>query len=102
LEEHFEEWAVLELMGHRKLAGKVSETTIFGGVLLRIDIPSKDGAFTTQFYSPSSIYCLTPTTEAMARAYAVQNQPAPVSRWELPQQLPAGDPQSQRLFEDEQ
>ena len=37
--ETFEEWAVLELMGHRRLAGKVTEATIGGGAFLRIDIP---------------------------------------------------------------
>lgn len=36
----FESWAVLELMGHRRLAGFVREVTIAGAGLLRIDVPS--------------------------------------------------------------
>jgi len=36
----FEGWAVLELMGHRKLGGFVQEATIAGGAFLRIDVPS--------------------------------------------------------------
>lgn len=83
-QEKFESYAILELMGHRKLAGKVSETTVFGGVLLRIDIPGTNGSYTTQFYSPQSIYCLTPTTEDIARKYAANNRPEPVAHWELP------------------
>lgn len=82
----FEEWAILELMGHRRMAGKITEATVFGGSLLRIDIPSgEDGKYTTQFYSPQSIYCITPTTEAIARKVAKDSQPEPVSRWEFPQ-----------------
>ena len=77
----FSEWAVLELMGHRKLAGLVTEHTIGGHGLIRLDIP--DGP--TQFYSPSAIYCLTPVTEETARVFAKSHIPEPVTRWELPQ-----------------
>ena len=77
----FEGWAVLELMGHRRLGGHVSEATMFGSALCRIDVPEVDGQpAATQVYSLSAIYCLTPTTEAVARAVARGNRPAPVSR----------------------
>ena len=85
MEGKFEEWAVLELMGHRRLAGKVTDAVIGGGAFLRIDIPGKNGQQTTQYYSPGSVYCITPTSEEIARAVAAQNEPAPVYRWELPQ-----------------
>lgn len=84
--EIFDEWAILELMGHRRLAGRVTESAILGGALLRIDIPGKDGKIeSTQFYGPASIYCLTPTTEEIARAVAAQSRPEPVARWEIRQ-----------------
>lgn len=35
----FSSWAILELMGHRQRAGLVQEVELFGGKLLRIDIP---------------------------------------------------------------
>ncbi len=85
----FDEWAILELMGHKRIAGKVSEATLFGGALLRIDIPDKEGKFTTQFYGVQSIYCITPTEESLARAMAAQCQPEPVSRWEVSRLLAA-------------
>lgn len=91
----FEEWAIIELFGHRKIAGKVTESTICGGGLLRVDIPDKDGKITlTQFYGPSAIYSMTPTTETTVRQVTSQFDAAPVSRWELPQlplRTPAGD-----------
>jgi hypothetical protein len=56
---------------------------MFGTVLLRIDVPGEDGTVATQFYGGSSIYCLTPTTEEIAHAVALRNQPEPATRWEL-------------------
>jgi hypothetical protein len=96
LENKFDEWAILELMGHRRLAGKVSEAAIGGGSFIRIDMPMKDGSTSTQFYSPASIYCITPTTEKIAREVALASQPEPVNRWEFKQltepERPAIDP----------
>lgn len=86
----FEGWAILELMGHRRLAGKISEVEIAGQGFLRLEIPANDEeslAGATQFYSPAAVYALTPTTEEIARA--VRSRPAPVQRWELPALLPA-------------
>jgi hypothetical protein len=88
----FEGWAILELMGHRRLAGHLSEQVVGGASFLRIDVPAADGQanVATQFYSPSSVYCITPTTEAIARKVAAGSQPAPVTAWELRERaLPA-------------
>jgi hypothetical protein len=85
-ENGFEGWAILELMGHRRLGGRVSEATIAGGAFIRIDVPHPNEAGTfraTQFYSPSAVYAITPTTEEIACAVA-HGAPEPVSRWELP------------------
>lgn len=83
MSETFDHWAVLELMGHRKIAGHVQELQIGGASFLRLDIPTEPPA--TQFYSPSAVYCITPTTEAMCRALAATHQPRPVQSWELPE-----------------
>lgn len=82
----FEGWAILELMGHRKLGGYVREQNIAGAGFIRIDVPSAggEGNVATQFYSPGSLYCLTPVSEDVARRYAAGIQPEPVTRWELP------------------
>lgn len=76
-------WAILELMGHRRLAGYVTEQDIAGQGFLRLDVFEGDGdqPAVTQFYSPSAVYCITPTTQEIARA--ATRAPAPVSRWEL-------------------
>jgi hypothetical protein len=90
-EDHFEGWAILELMGHRRLGGYVTETELAGQGVLRLDVPRPlpwqhgEGPWVaTQFYSPSALYCLTPTSEDAARVVAAHSQPTPVQRWELP------------------
>ena len=83
-EEKFEAWSILELMGHRRLAGFVSEQTIGSSSFIRIDIPGHgESVVATQLYNPSAIYCITPTTEAIARRIAENESPKPVQRWEL-------------------
>ncbi len=79
----FEDWAILELMGHRRLAGYVTEQEIAGASFLRLDVHTADSIVATQFYSPASVYCLTPTTEDIARALGERSQPQPVQRYEL-------------------
>lgn len=82
--EAFAEWVILELLGHRRLAGFLTEQEIAGKGFLRIEIPSEPPV--TQLYGPASVYCITPTTEKIATAVARLGRPAPVQRWELPAQ----------------
>lgn len=81
-DDKFEGWCILELMGHRRLGGYVREAVVAGASFVRLDVPCDPPA--TQFYSASAIYCLTPTTEEIARAMARAQAPTPVQRWELP------------------
>lgn len=107
----FSGWAIVELMGHRRLGGYVLEQDIAGTAFLRIDIPAPRAtdelptiayeAEATQFYAPGAVYCITPTTpttEDMARVVAASNRPAPVTEWELRRALPAAP---ERTTEDE-
>lgn len=77
-------WAIVELMGHRRIAGMVSEQSIGGASMVRVDVPetSNQPAF-TQFYGGQALYCLTPTTEEIARAVAERSCARPVERYEL-------------------
>jgi hypothetical protein len=89
----FAEWAILELMGHRRLAGRVSEQEIAGQQFVRLDVYPDSAPLmstltvapvVTQFYGPGAVYCITPTTEAIARHVGAKSLPEPVARWELP------------------
>lgn len=94
-DELFQSWAILELMGHRRLAGLVQEVQIGGASFLRIDVPEtaenarQSDHFTTQFYAPSAVYCITPTTEAIARRVASNIGFEPVHPYDLRQSVPS-------------
>jgi hypothetical protein len=95
LGDRFDQWAILELMGHVRMAGRVTEEQRFGAVMGRIDIPNEDGGFCTIYFGGGSVYRLTPTTEAIARSVAKGTQPEPAYRWEMPS-LPAPEPVTAR------
>jgi hypothetical protein len=74
------QWGVVELMGHKVVAGKISKSEEFGTVLLRVDVPATS-AFPefTQMYGNSSIYCVTFTSEEVARIAAERAKTNPIS-----------------------
>ncbi len=79
-EETLETWAYVEIMGHTKIAGRVSERKIGGvAVMLQVDIPNSDEGFShTQIFSPSSIFSITPTTEEWCRNFVKARVDYPV------------------------
>jgi len=84
IKDEQEYWAVVELMGYVRMAGKVSEVERYGAKCVRIDIP--DGAgFKTQFFGGASLYRETPCTEEVGRAIAARCMPAPINAWDMPQ-----------------
>jgi hypothetical protein len=84
LSEKFESWAIVELFGHKKMAGKVSEQEIAGTGFVRIDVPAVNGnqGF-TKLLGPQSIYGITPVDEAHATAAAQAWNPQPLDRYDL-------------------
>jgi hypothetical protein len=100
MSEPYEGWAIVELMGHRRLAAHVSEQEIAGTAFLRLDVHNTEdqAPVVTQFYSPSAVYCITPTTEDIARKIGERSSPAPVSRFEL--EPPGREPWTEDTDED--
>lgn len=84
-EEKFNEWAILEIMGHQTYAGRVSEQAVGGASFVRIDIPEIEGqAGFTKIFGAGSIYCISPCTEQVARAMAARYRQVPINRYDLP------------------
>ncbi len=81
----FNEWAVVELFGHQKIVGRVSEATLAGGAFLRVDVPAvmENKAF-TRFFGPGAIYSINPVEETIALQLIAQYRNEPVSRFDLP------------------
>lgn len=86
--DKFEQWCILEIMGHQTYAGMVSEQSIGGASFVRIDVPECDGlpAF-SKCFGASSIYCITPVTEEVARLRAKSLRQAPLSVYDLPSEI---------------
>ena len=101
-EEKFEAWAIVELFGHQRVAGRITEQVIGGETFIRVDIPKGEGFFTRMF-GKGAIYCINITDEAAARLAATQFGARPAYAWELEhaqaQRLPA--PEGDELDEDD-
>lgn len=78
----YEGYAIVELMGHNTLAGYISEQTIAGTAMIRIDVPAVDGIEKyTKFVSGGAVYGITPTTQEIAERAASRLQMRPVSQY---------------------
>jgi hypothetical protein len=83
--EPFEQWCIVEIMGHKQLAGRVSEQVVAGKGFVRVDVPAVgDLQEFTKIVGPDSIYCLTPVSEKVAKLFAEKLRERPVSTWDLP------------------
>lgn len=77
--EKFEQWCVVELFGHQRIAGKVSEQVIAGQGFIRVDVPAvggKDGY--TKLYGSGAIYAISPVDEETCRLAVANVYQAPV------------------------
>ena len=82
----FEQWALVEIMGHTRIAGWVTEENIADIGFLRVDVPAVGGREAlTRYIGPKSIHSITPVTESVARMMAEELDTAPVSQWSVPE-----------------
>ena len=78
-ENTFDTFAIVELFGHARIAGRVSEQVIAGQGFVRVDVPANEQypAF-TRMYGTGAIYSITPVDESIARAAAAGMRERPV------------------------
>lgn len=104
-EEKIEFWAIVEVLGRKVFAGHISEQTIAGSAMLRVDIPDvkavEEGVGVdrrviqeatpgfTKFFGGGSIYSITPVTEEIARRTAANIRARPLTVFDFPR-----DPQA--------
>lgn len=84
MQETFECWALVELMGHLKIAGKCTEIKFGNNSMLRIDVPAIDPlpAF-SKIVSVTAVYAINPMTEPEATEYAKNLKSTPLDKWDM-------------------
>jgi hypothetical protein len=99
-ETSFDQWAVVELMGHQQMAGRVTEQSIGGAAFIRVDVPEQPARAKrqswdtdepiipayTRFLSGASIYAINPCTEEVAKMTAERIRARPPLAFAAPQQ----------------
>jgi hypothetical protein len=78
-EQHQPVPMVVELFGHSKIAGFVSEHNIAGAPFIRVDVPETDDtpSFTRMFH-PNAVYCFNPVDEETMLEMAKRIQTKPI------------------------
>lgn len=90
----FEQWAVVEIMGHQSVVGRCTEEQVAGATLLRVDVPDGE-SFTTQYVGGSSIYRLRVVSEEVARKLSASRRDnVPPFAWQLQHVAPSALPSS--------
>ncbi len=93
----FTHWAIVELFGHARIAGLVTEQQIGGASFIRVDVPelqvrARDarlpGPITvetrpayTRIFGAAAIYAITPVNEEIARLAAEDIGGNPINVW---------------------
>jgi hypothetical protein len=73
-----EQWARVEIMGHRRHYGRVSEIQEFGVRLLLVEVPTSEAAvFIAHKYAGAAIFSIRPCSEDEAREEELATLPAP-------------------------
>lgn len=91
----FEQWAIVEVMGHNTYAGLVSEQTLAGTGFVRVDVPELPALKErycneppqpgfTKLIGTASIYAITPCSEEIARQAAARVRTRPIHMLEIP------------------
>ena len=84
--ESFDQFAILQLFGHQRIAGRVTEANIGGSSFVRVDALTAEGevAF-TRYYGSGAIYSISPVSKEVCIAAAAKIDSPPVQPWEMKQ-----------------
>jgi len=96
--ETFDQWALVEIMGHDRYAGRVTEQVIGGCAFVRVDVPEvvsdqllldtgKPEVIAPGFsklFGQGAIFSITPVSEEIARKMAASYRASPIKAFEMP------------------
>jgi len=85
-EPEMKSWALVELFGHQRIVGFLTQQTFGSGVLFRVDVPDllKDSKVQrkgfTRYFGLSAIYSITPIDEQTVRELLPMIDGTPAAR----------------------
>lgn len=80
--EKKEFWALVDLFGHSQIAGFLSEDSIGGCSMIRVDVPPVDGMVGyTRWFGNGAIYSISPMDEKLVRAFISRFKPPPITAY---------------------
>ena len=82
--QKIELFAVVELFGHQRIAGKITEHNFGSSTFVRIDVPetpSQPGF--TRLVNPTAIYAINPVTEEVMITMANNIQQKPIEAYDV-------------------
>lgn len=78
-------WAVVELMGHQRIAGKISERTVAGTPMLQVDVPAVgEVPAYSRLLGGTAIYAINPCDEEVATQWckSIGGGSSPLVSWD--------------------
>ncbi len=84
--DKFQIWGIVELFGHSKIAGELTEQNIAGANMLRVDVPeTESNPPFTRFLNHAAIYAINPTDKETATFVAKNLNNKPIDSWDIKQ-----------------
>ena len=84
--DKFQIWGIVELFGHGKIAGELTEQNIAGTNMLRVDVPeTESNPSFTRFLNHAAIYAINPTDKETACFVAKNLNNKPIESWDIKQ-----------------
>lgn len=75
---------IVELFGHQRIAGKVSEESVGGQSFVRVDVPEIEGQQSfTKLYGANAVYAITPVSEETMLRAVKAFQAVPIEAYHL-------------------
>jgi hypothetical protein len=84
----FDRWGVVDVMGHQRYIGRITEEVIAGCGFVRVDVPENgDQPAFTKLIGTSSVYAISPMEESLCRQLAAQRKQTPIESFQLSEAL---------------
>ena len=101
--DKFEQYAIVDVMGHQRYVGLVTEQVIAGCGFVRVDVPATSEVKAwTKLIGTGSIYAITPVEKDIAVAMDERQQKKPIEAFELTPTMVASASQHRIPFDDDE